>query len=47
LQSPILSTRATLRESPGVPPDPKGPGNPLNLVRAGDCNYSLRTRNSQ
>ncbi len=35
-------TRATLKESACVPPDPKGPGNPLNLLRLGivACNYS-------
>ena len=29
-------TRATLKESACVFPDPKGPGNPLNLLRARD-----------
>lgn len=29
-------TRATLKESACVSPDPQGPGNPLNLLRARD-----------
>lgn len=29
-------TRATLKDSAGAVPGPKGSGNPLNLLRAGD-----------
>ena len=37
-------TRATLKESACVPHDPKGPGNPLNLLRARDWELRLLPR---
>ncbi len=40
-------TRATLKESACVLPDPKGPGNPLNLLRARDCGLQLFHMNEE
>ena len=40
-------TRATLKESACVPPDPKGPGNPLNLLRARDWGLQLFPMNEE
>ena len=40
-------TRATLKESAGVVPDPEGPGNPLNLLRARDRGLQLSPANEE
>ena len=40
-------TRATLKESACVLPDPKGPGNPLNLLRARDWGLQLFPMNEE
>ena len=40
-------TRATLKESACVFPDPKGPGNPLNLLRARDWGLQLFPMNEE
>ena len=39
-------TRATLKES-ACPPSPKGPGNPLNLLRARDWGLQLFPMNEE
>jgi hypothetical protein len=40
-------TRATLKESACVLPDPLGPGNPLNLLRARDWSLQLFSMNEE
>ncbi len=40
-------TRATLKESTCVLPDPKGPGNPMNLLRARDWGLQLFPMNEE
>ena len=40
-------TRATLKESACSLPDPKGPGNPLNLLRARDWGLQLFPMNEE